>query len=151
MWKDKNMTNMTNSSMWKDKNMTNMTNSSMWKDKNMTNMTNSSMWKDRVPWGKRKEEMLNMKNATNCICGSVPGHWEFIGRHGKWDKHWGEDDKEEREGSHHKNDDREQSDEKKKKHKGSRYKNEDSKQWDEDESKDVDIGLAMVLFAGGTL
>lgn len=127
---------------------------------NMTNATNSSFWKDHEHWGNATnrtvgededghhgdledwdEEGHHGDHEKGCMCGSTPGQWEFIGRHGKDSDRWSEDDKKEHKGSHHENNDSKQWDkDDKRKHKGSHHEN-----------KDVDIDLVIMLVAGGTI
>jgi len=136
----------------------------------MTNATNSTLWKDHEHWdnehwdeeghrdhehgGENEDDERWGKDdgrweRKRCMCGSMPGHWKFIGRHGKESKPWGERDKEEHEGSHHWNKNSEQWDDSKKKQRDK----DDKKKYkgSHHENKDIDIGLVMGLFAGGTV
>merc|ERR1711974_133128 len=144
---------------------------------NRTKATNCSTWKnwtagkderdddedsdededeDYERWGKDDKRW----KVKRCKCGSVPGHWEFIGEHGGDNEHWEEDDKEEHESSHRERwgkGDEDDKEEYKSSHRGKK----DSKQWDEDDGKkhkgshdadkDVDIGFVLGLLAGGIL
>jgi len=103
--------------------------------------TNHSTWK-------------NWTAVKRCKCGSVPGHWEFIGEHGRDNEHWDEDDKKEHNNSHRKRwgegDEKDEDDEKK--YKSSHRGKKDSKQWEKDDTaKDVDIGVVLGFFACGIL
>merc|ERR1712151_518540 len=45
------------------------------------------------------------EDDERCMCGSVPGHWKFIGGHGRDTDRVGEDDIKEHENGHHDNKD----------------------------------------------
>jgi len=135
---------------------------------NKTKATNRSIWKnwtackeekDDEDWDEDEDEEASDKRRKIkcCMCGSVPGHWELIGRHGRDSEHWDEDDKEEHESSHRerwgkgyeKEYTKSHSDEKGSKQfdKGAKQKHKGS----HGAGKDVDIGLVLGLFAGGIL
>jgi len=168
---DFNETNTINRSLWKDRehwhNNTDVEhegNQRWGKDDerweagkfNKTIATNRSTWKNwtagKDEWDEDEadERWGNDDKLKRCMCGSVPGHWEFIGGRDSDNEHWG-DDENEHESSHHKR----WGEGGEKEYTSSHRDKKGSEQWDKDDEKHpcshCDIGFVLGFSAGGIL